>query len=91
MLGEFLGKRIMQEVCEVTRIIDEKSQQIGEEIIYRWLPHISVRILNALSVHEFKFLCEDKSGDSTSNEAKKYITTKLRYFTLHYMSNLDLP
>ena len=55
-LGEFLGKRIMQEICEVTRVIDEKSQQIGEGIIHRWLPHISVRILNALSVPEFEFL-----------------------------------
>ena len=52
----------MQEVCEATRIIDEKSQQIGERIIHRWLPHISVRILNALSVPEFEFLCEDKYG-----------------------------
>lgn len=55
-LGEFLGKRIMQEILEVTRIIDEKSQQIGEGVIHRWLPHISVRILNVLSSPEFEFL-----------------------------------
>jgi len=46
----------MQEILEVTRIIDEKSQQLGEGVIYRWLPHISVRILNVLSSPEFEFL-----------------------------------
>ena len=79
----------MQEILEVTRIIDEKSQQLGEGVIHRWLPHISVRILNVLSSPEFEFLWESRPVESNSNDPKSQSSRSSQKFDIsHFITRV---
>jgi len=69
-LGDFLRKCIMQEIFDVTRSIDDKTQAMADNVIYKWLPHISVRILNELTSPEFAFL-ESKEAKERGQEPQQ--------------------